>query len=318
MLRYLAGRLAIALAVSLLVLIGLSAVVRFLPGDAATAILRERATPELIERVRDEMGLNDPVPVQVGKFVGNAVTGDLGEDFFTRRPVLDVVTDALPHTIVLAMSSMLVATLLAIPLGVLAATRPGSMLDRFLALTSIVAISIPSLVAGLVLLVVFGVQLEAFPIIGTGRFSDPIDYVHHLVLPTAALALSWVGYLARLLRASLVDALGTTYVRAATAYGVRNRVIFFRYALKNAFIPTLAVVGFGVASLMGGALFVEVIFTRKGVGTVLSRAIATRNYSIVQGMVAIVSVLFIMINLLVDLTYRFVDPRIRVEEASQT
>ena len=112
MLRYLAGRLAIAAAVSLFVLIGLSAVVRFLPGDAATAILRERATPQLIERVRDEMGLNDPVPVQVGKFVGNAVTGDLGEDFFTRRPVLDIVTDALPHTIVLAVSSMLVATLL--------------------------------------------------------------------------------------------------------------------------------------------------------------------------------------------------------------
>jgi len=234
------------------------------------------------------------------------------------RAVREIVMDTLPHTIVLAISAMLLATLLAIPLGVLAATRPGSALDRMLAVTSIVAISIPSLVAGLMLLVVFGVRLGWFPIIGTGDFSDPVDYLHHLVLPTIALALGWIGYLARLLRASLVDALGSPYVRAATAYGVRNRVIFFRYALKNAFIPTLAVVGFGIASLMGGALFVEVIFTRKGVGTVLSRAISQRNFPIVQGVVLVVSALFIATNLLVDLAYRFVDPRVRVEEASQT
>jgi peptide/nickel transport system permease protein len=227
------------------------------------------------------------------------------------------VFDALPHTIALAVSAMLLATLLAVPLAVLAATRPGSLLDRFLAVISIIAISIPSLVAGLALLVVFGVRLELFPVIGTVSFSDPLDYLHRLALPAIALALAWTGYLARLLRASLVDVLGTTYVRAATAFGVRNRTIFYRYALKNAFIPTLAVLGFGVASLMGGALFVELIFSRQGVGTALARAISTRNYSIVQGMVAVVSVLFILINLLVDLAYRFVDPRVRVEASSE-
>jgi peptide/nickel transport system permease protein len=315
MIRYLTRRAIVAVLVALLVLIALASIARVLPGDAATVMLRERATPQLVERVREQMDLDKSVPEQVGRFVLNALHGDLGADFFSRRPVLDIVLDALPHTIVLAIASMLLATLLAIPLGVLAATRPGSVLDRTLATASIVAISIPSLVAGLVLLVLFGVRFHVFPIIGTGSFSDPVDYLHHLALPSIALAMSWVGYIARLLRASLVEELSANYIRAATAYGIRNRVIFFRYALKNAFIPTLAVVGFGIATLMGGALFVEVIFTRKGVGTALSYAISTRNYAVVQGLVAVVSVLFILTNLLVDLAYRFVDPRVRVEDA---
>jgi peptide/nickel transport system permease protein len=316
LIRYLAGRLVIAAVVTLTVLTALASFSRVLPGDAATSMLRERATPQLIEAVREEMGLNKPVPQQVGSFVINAVQGDLGEDFFSRRPVSDIVSEAMPHTITLALSSMLLATLVAIPLGVLAATRPGSILDRILATASIVAIAIPSLVAGLGLLVIFGVQLEMFPIIGTGSFSDPVDYVHHLALPTVALSLAWIGYLARLLRASLVEELNAGYVRAATAYGVRNRTIFFRYALKNAFIPTLAVVGFGVATLMAGALFVEVIFSRRGVGAALAYAISTRNYVVVQGLVAVVAVLFIVTNLLVDLAYRFVDPRVRVEKSA--
>ena len=315
--RYLARRLLIALVVTLAVLSALASFARVLPGDAATMILGQRATPDLVASVRAQMDLDEPVPVQVGNFVFHAVQGDLGDDFFTRRPVMDIVKDVLPHTIALAISSMLLATLLAIPLGVLAATRPGSLLDRVLATASIVAIAIPSLVAGLGLLVVFGVQFELFPIIGTGSFSDPIDYLHHLALPSVALAMAWIGYLARLLRASIVDELSSSYVRSATAYGLRSRTIFFRYALKNAFIPTLAVVGFGVATLMGGALFVEVIFSRKGVGSSLSYAISTRNYSVVQGLVAVVAVLFIFINLLVDLAYRLIDPRVRVEDAPE-
>jgi peptide/nickel transport system permease protein len=315
MMRYLARRLALAVFVAVMVLVALASLARVLPGDAATVMLRERATPELVAQVREQMGLNESVPEQVGGFVLDAVQGDLGEDFFTRRPVTDIVFEALPHTVALAIASMLLATLLAIPLGVLAATRPGSALDRLLATTSIIAISIPSLVAGLGLLVVFGVRFELFPIIGTGSFSDPLDYLHHLVLPSVAIAMAWTGYLARLIRASLVEELGATYIRAATAYGLDNRKIFYRYALKNAFIPTLAVVGFGVATLMGGALFVEVIFSRQGVGTALAYAISTRNYVVVQGIVAVVSVLFIIANLVVDLTYRFIDPRVRVEDA---
>jgi peptide/nickel transport system permease protein len=316
MIRYLARRVVLAVLVTFTVLVALASFARVLPGDAATIMLGQRATPELTAAVREEMGLDRSVPAQVGSFVVNAARGDLGNDFFTRRPVTDIVLDALPHTIALAFTSMLVATILAIPLGVLAATRPGSVIDRVLATASIIAIAIPSLVAGLGLLVVFGVQLELFPILGTGSFTDPVDYLHHIALPTVALAMAWVGYLARLLRASLVEELSAQYVRVARAYGIRDRKIFFRYALKNAFIPTLAVVGFGIATLMAGALFVEVIFSRKGVGSSLAYAIDTRNYVVVQGFVAVVAVLFISINLLVDLAYRFVDPRVRVEEAS--
>ncbi len=316
MIRYLVRRVLLAVLVALLVLVAMSAAVRLIPGDAATAMLRERATPTLVEQVREDMGLDQPVHEQVGRFLFDAAHGDLGEDFFTHRPVTEIVTDAIPHTMALAVISMLLATLIAIPLAIFAAARPGSILDRVLAVTSVAAISVPSLVAGLVLLIVFGVQLQLFPIVGTGNFGDPIDYIRHLALPATALAIGWSGYLARLLRASLVEVLGSPYIRAATAFGVRRRVIFFQYALKNAFIPTLAVIGFGIASLIGGALFVEVIFTRKGVGTVLAHAISTRNYVVVQGTVAVVSLVFILFNVVVDFAYRFVDPRVRIEKGN--
>jgi peptide/nickel transport system permease protein len=310
---YLVRRLALALGVALAVLVAMASLVRFIPGDAATVILGHRATPELVAEVRTQMGLDLPVYQQVWEFLTRAVQGDLGHALFTDRPVTSMIADVLPHTLVLALSSMVIAVFLAIPLGVLAAARPNSLLDRALGLLSISAISIPSLVGALFLLIVLGVEFELFPILGAGSFSDPLEYLRHLVLPSLAIAIGWAGYLARLLRASLIEVLGANYIRAARALGIRERLIFFQYALKNAFIPTMAVVGFGLATLTGGTVFVEVIFTRPGIGTLFYQAIQTRNYPIVQGTAIVVALLFIGINLLVDLAYRFVDPRVRVE-----
>jgi len=311
--RYLVRRLALALGVALAVLVATSLLVRFIPGDAATAILGPRATPELVAKVQAEMGLNLPLHEQVWRFLSHAVRGDLGRDFFTDRPVTSIIADALPHTLILALSSMTLAALIAIPLGVLAAARPNSLLDRALGLVSILFISVPSLVAALILLIVFGVQLKLFPTLGAGSFSDPLDYLRHLVLPSIAIAIGWAGYLARLLRAGLIESLGTRYIGAARAFGVPERVILFQYAFKNAFIPTMAMIGFGLASLTAGAIFVEIIFTRPGIGTLFYQSIQQRNYSVVQGAVVVVALIFIVVNLLVDLAYRFVDPRLRVE-----
>lgn len=313
MTAYVLRRLALTIAITLTVLTAMAVLLRSVPGDPATAVLKQHATPELIAYTRHELGLDLPVHKQVWRFVSRAVRGDLGSGIFDRRPVTTTVVQALPHTFALAFSSMLIATVLAIPLGVLASARPGSLFDRVLGVFSIFLISMPSLIAALFFLFVLGVGLGAFPTLGAGHFSDPLDYAHRLVLPSLAIAIGWIGYLARLLRVSLLEALGADYVRTARAYGVRDRVIFFQLALRNAIIPTMAIVGFAIAGLVGGALFVEVIFTRQGMGTVVFRAIENRDYAVVQGAVAIVAVLFIVVNLIIDLAYRFIDPRVRVE-----
>jgi peptide/nickel transport system permease protein len=175
---------------------------------------------------------------------------------------------------------------------------------------------VPAYVAGLFLLLIFAVQLDWFPAIGTGDFSDPIDYLKHLALPAIALALTWVGYLARLTRTSMFEVLNQNYIRTAHAFGLPNRRIYYKYALKNAIIPTVAVLGVGLGTLMGGAVFVEIIFTRAGLGTLILDSIENRNFPIVRGSVLVIAVLFVVSNLLADLSYRLLDPRVRVERGA--
>ena len=301
--------------VALLVMVFLGALVHLVPGDPVKLILGPRASEALSEVVREQMGLDDPIPVQVFDFVVGALHGDLGTDFVTQLPVTTLIGEALPHTIVLALSSLGLAALLGVPLGVYAATRPNTLIDRITGVVSVSFITLPAYVAGLFLLLLFAVRLEWLPAIGSGSFSDPADYVRHLILPSVALAVTWIGYLARLVRTSMLEVLNANYIRTAQAFGIRERVIFYRYALKNAIIPTIAVLGVGLGNLMGGAIFVEVIFARPGLGLLIFDSLASRNFPIVRGGVLVVALLFVFANLLADLSYRFLDPRIRVEGA---
>src|SRR5205823_2010918 len=211
--------------------------------------------------------------------------------------------------------SLGLAVVLGVPLRVYAATRPGSLVDRIVGLVSVALITIPPYVAGLFLLLLFSVKLDVLPAIGSGSFSHPVDYLKHLVLPAVALAVTWIGYLARLVRASMLEVMNTNYVRTAHAFGVPERLVFYKYALKNALIPTVAVLGVGLGNLLGGAIFIEVIFNRPGLGELIFTAIETRNYPIVRGGVLVVAVMFVLANLLADLSYRFLDPRTRAELA---
>lgn len=301
--------------VALLVMVFLGALVHLVPGDPVKLILGPRASEALSEVVREQMGLDDPIPVQVFDFVVGALHGDLGTDFVTQLPVTTLIGEALPHTIVLALSSLGLAALLGVPLGVYAAARPNTLIDRITGVVSVSFITLPAYVAGLFLLLLFAVRLEWLPAIGSGSFSDPADYVRHLILPSVALAVTWIGYLARLVRTSMLEVLNANYIRTAQAFGIRERVIFYRYALKNAIIPTIAVLGVGLGNLMGGAIFVEVIFARPGLGLLIFDSLASRNFPIVRGGVLVVALLFVFANLLADLSYRFLDPRIRVEGA---
>lgn len=314
MTSYLLKRLGMTIAVVLLVMLFLAVIVHMIPGDPVENILGPRATEARIEQVRTEMGLDDPIYVQVGSFVWNAAQGDLGRDFATNRPVTSLVLNVLPHTLTLAISSLVVAFLIGIPLGVLAATKPDSTLDRVTSLLSVSFITMPSYVTGLFLLLAFPIALGWLPATGAGEFSDPVNYLRHLLLPASALAITWVGYFARLVRSSMLEVVGSNYIRVGRAYGLREGLIHYRYALKNAVIPSIAILGVALGNLMGGAVFIEYIFSRPGLGKLALDAISQRNFPVLRGSILVIALLFVLANLLADLSYRFIDPRIRVEE----
>jgi peptide/nickel transport system permease protein len=311
MLYYLIKRLGMAVVVVLLATTFLASLSHIIPGDPVKLILGPRASESMSARVREEMGLDKPVPVQVFDFVVNALQGDLGRDFATKAPVTKLIAAALPHTITLAFASLGMAVLIGIPLGVISATRPNSLIDRIAGVVSVSLITMPTYVSALLLLLVFAVGLKAVSSIGAGEFSDPVDYAKRLILPATALALTWIGYLARLVRASLLEVMNQNYIRTAHAYGVRGRTVSYKYALKNALIPTVAVLGVGLGNLLGGAVFIEVIFTRPGLGFLIYQSISERDYPVARGAILVAALLFVFANLAADLSYRFLDPRIQ-------
>lgn len=311
---YLFKRFIMTLLVLLLVIVYLTLLVQIVPGDAARTLLGPRANADLIAKTRAAMNLDKPVSAQVGLAVWEVLHGSLGTDVFTGRSMNELIGAALPHTLILAWTSLGLAVLIGVPMGVYSATHPDSWLDRITAILSISFITIPSYVAGLFLLLVFAVQLQMMPAIGLGQRGDVLDYIQHLILPAIALAVTWVGYLARLVRASLLEVLNQTYIRAAMAAGLSQRLIFYKYALKNALIPTVAVLGIGIGNLMAGAVFVELIFSRPGMGTLIYNGIQSRNFPMVRAGVLVVAVLFVLANLLADLIYTRLDPRIQLDK----
>lgn len=309
---YLIKRLFMTVLVLVLVTVYLTLMIHIVPGDPAKTVLGPRANPERIARIRAEMNLDKPVLMQLGIALWDLARWDLGTDLFTGKAIKELVSAALPHTLILAWSSLSLAVLIGIPLGIYSATHPDSWLDRFTAIISISFITVPSYVGGLFLLLLFAVRLQVMPAIGLGEQGRVLDYVKHLVLPATALAITWVGYLARLVRASLLEVLNETYIRAEMAAGIPLRKIYYKYALKNAIIPTVAVLGVGVGNLMAGAVFVELIFTRPGMGTLIYNAIQARNYPVVRAGVLVVAFLFVAANLLADVVYTYLDPRIQL------
>ncbi len=314
MLVYVVKRILMTLLVLLLVVVFLSLLVHIVPGDPVTMILGPRATPSLIQQMRAAMDLDKPIYVQVGNFLWNVLHGSLGKDAVTGVPISTLVGASLPHTMILAVSSLLLAILLGVPVGVYSATHSNSLPDRILAIVSISFTTIPSYVAGLFLLLIFAVKLHSLPAMGLGNAGDTLDYLKHLILPSIALAITWIGYLGRLVRTSLLEVLNETYVRASRAAGISERLIRYRYALKNALIPTVAILGVGLGSLMGGAVFIEIIFTRPGMGLLIYHAIQVRNYPLVRAGVFVVAVLFVLANFFADLIYTYLDPRIQLNK----
>jgi peptide/nickel transport system permease protein len=316
LLRYGLGRLAAAAAIVLLALTLLFALTLLTPGDPASTLLGPRATAEAVAELRVRMGLDLPLWERLARFIGLALVGDLGRDVISGRPILDMVLDALPHTVALTFAAMALSLGLGAPLGVYAATHPGSRLDRLAAALSVAAIAVPSYVVAIFLLLVFALELEWLPALGVGDGSFG-DALRHMALPAFALAVGWIGYLARLMRASLLETLGEPYIRTSRAYGLAERLVLWKYALKPACAPTLAVLGMGIGKLLGGAVFIEILFARPGLGKLLYDAIGVRNYPVVQACVLAAVLLFVLTNLAADLLLAWLDPRVRASHAER-
>jgi peptide/nickel transport system permease protein len=309
-LGYVASRIVTTVLVLLCATILLFSLTLLIPGNPAEILLGPRATPEAIAAYSRIMGLDRPFLARLVIFLGNVLTGDLGRDVISGRPVLDLVLEVFPYTLSLTLAAIGLAVLLGVPLGCYAATHPGSVLDQIGAVTSVAFIAMPNFVVAVFLVLIFSVWLDWLPVLGVGVDDSWGNALLRLILPALSLALSWIGYIARLLRASLLEVLGEAHIRTARAYGVPERRIIYRNALKLAAIPTVAILGLGVGRLLGGAIFAEIVFARPGLGTLVYDAIAVRNYPVVQAAVLLVVGVFTLTNLLTDLTYLWLDPRL--------
>jgi peptide/nickel transport system permease protein len=309
-LRYVGSRIVTTLLVLVCATILLFSLTLFIPGNPAEVLLGPRATPDAIQAYSHAMGLDRPLFERLVIFLGNVLRGDLGRDVISGRPVLDLVLEVFPYTLTLTLAAIGLAILLGVPLGCYAATHPGSVPDQIGAVASVAFIAMPNFVVAVFLVLIFSVWLHWLPVLGVGRDGGWGDAFLRLILPALCLALSWIGYIARLLRASLLEVLGEAHIRTARAYGVPERRIVYRNALKLAAIPTVAILGLGVGRLLGGAIFAEIVFARPGLGTLVYDAIAVRNYPVVQAAVLVVVAVFTITNLLTDLTYLWLDPRL--------
>jgi len=289
----------------------LFALIQFVPGDLASILYGPRATPELRAALAQRMGQDQSVPWQLWRFLSSAARGDFGTDVISGRPILEEILEVLPNTLMLAFAALGLSLLVGVPLGALAAARPGSLADRVLGVFSVVLITTPSFVVALLLLLVFSLSLHLLPVAGAGMAGDWLDQLLHLVLPTTALALGWIGYLARLVRASLLEVLAEHHVRTLRAYGVPEWRILAIYAMRPALIPVVAILGLALGDLIGSALFAEIIFARPGIGTLSYNAVVSRNFAVVQATTLTIVVIYVAANIAVDILSGTLDPRFR-------
>ncbi len=319
MLSFLLRRIAAVLPVLLVVSLVVFLILRLAPGDPAAAIAGNNATNEDIAKIRTQLGLDSSIPVQYGIWIGRVVQGDLGYSFYLSKPVTELIAQRIEPTLALALGTVILAVLIAVPLGTLAAWRMGGWLDRLLSGFSVAGFSIPVFVIGYLLIYLFAIRLEWLPVQGYkslldgagGAGAGPWAWMRQLILPWMTLAMIYVALIARVTRASVSEALTEDYIRTARAKGLTERAVLLHHALVNAAVPIVTVIGIGVALLIGGVVVTETVFAIPGLGSLTVDAVLNRDFPVIQGLVLLFSVSYVMVNLLVDLSYLFLDPRIR-------
>ena len=316
MLSFLLRRIAAVLPVLLVVSLVVFLIVRLAPGDPAAAIAGNNATNEDIAQIRTQLGLDSSIPVQYGIWIGRVLQGDLGYSFYLSKPVTELIAQRIEPTLALAVGTVILAVLIAVPLGTLAAWRLGGWLDRLLSGFSVAGFSIPVFVIGYLLIYLFAIRLEWLPVQGYKSLLGPAGagpwaWMRQLILPWMTLAMIYVALIARVTRASVSEALTEDYIRTARAKGLTERAVLLHHALVNAAVPIVTVIGIGIALLIGGVVVTETVFAIPGLGSLTVDAVLNRDFPVIQGLVLLFSVSYVMVNLLVDLSYLFLDPRIR-------
>lgn len=314
MLNYIARRLLFAIPVllgaSFLVFIS----IRFIPGDPAVAIAGELATPEYIAQVREQMGLDEPLLVQYGLYLQRTLQGDWGQSVRTRIPVTQEIMERLPRTLQLAAWSLVIAAIFGIPIGVVSATRANSWIDTISMVFALLGVSMPIFWLGLMLMIFFSVQVTAW--LGLSQpFLPPTgsETWRHAIMPIIALSANSMAIQARMTRATMLEVLRADYIRAARAKGVREEVVVYKHALRNALVPIVTIIGLQFGTLLGGAVLTETVFAWPGIGRLLIDSISYRDYPVIQGTVLLIAGGFVLVNLLVDITYAYLNPRIRYD-----
>jgi len=309
---YIIRRVLATIPVMLVVAVIVFLLLRLSPGDPAAIIAGDQATSHDIEQIRIQLGLDKPLVVQFFQWLGSLLQGDLGRSVFNNRPVLELIAQRLEPTISLAILTMLFAIVVAIPLGVIAAWKVGTWIDRAIMTFAVIGFSFPVFLVGYLLVFGFSLEWRFFPVQGyrdmAGGF---VPFIRHLILPSVALGLVYTALLARMTRSTMIDVLNEDYIRTARAKGLAMDAVLLGHALKNAAVPIVTTIGVGIALLIGGVVVTESVFAIPGIGRLTIDAVLQRDYPVIQGVILVVSFIYVMINLVIDLSYTLLDPRVR-------
>lgn len=311
MLRFVAKRLALAVPTLWAVLTLVFVLVRIVPGDPTIVILGDQASPAARAALRERLGLDQPLWSQYWDFMVQILHGDLGRSLVTNRPIITDVGAVLPFTIELTLAALAIGVAIGVPLGVMAARKRDGFADWFARIFSLAGLSFPAFVSGILLLIAFAVQLRWFPVISTANASDPLERLRALVLPAFNLGLIMVAYVTRVTRSGMLKALGEDYIRTARAKGLPQRIVVWRHALRNVLIPIVTVIGLYLGVLIGNAVVTEIVFNRPGLGKLIVTALNQRDYALLQGLMVVSAFAIVVANILTDLTYGLVDPRVK-------
>ncbi|MEM8646688.1 MAG: ABC transporter permease [Pseudomonadota bacterium] len=313
MLGYVIRRVLATIPVMVIVAAFVFLMLRLSPGDPASVIAGDYATAEDIVRIREQLGLNEPILVQFTKWIGGLAQGDLGTSIFTNLPVTTLIAQRIEPTIMLTLTTIIFTVLVAVPLGTIAAWKAGSWIDRAVMVFSVAGFSVPVFVLGYILIYVISIKLQWLPVQGyRSMFEHGVGpFLRHIIMPTLTLSVIFIALIARMTRASVMEVLQEDYVRTARAKGQSELKVLLSHALRNAAVPIVTVIGIGIALLIGGVVVTESVYNIPGLGRLVLDAVLARDYPIIQGLILFFSFIYILINLLIDLSYTLFDPRIR-------
>ncbi len=311
MLQFIVRRLLLAIPILVAVLSLVFFVVRMAPGDPAQVILGDAASQESLDSLRHELGLDRPVLVQYGEFMFSVMKGDLGNSIIRKQSINTIVAEVMPYTIELTLAGVLVGVIFGIPLGVFSAVFRNSVADYFTRIGSLLGLSFPAFYSGILLLLAFSVYLGWFPVVSDPDMDNWGERIHMLILPSMNLGLIMMAYVVRSARSSMLETLGEDYARTAKAKGLPEFIILYKHGLKNALIPVITIIGLYLGVLVGNSVLTEIVFNRPGLGKLILAALDERDYNLLQGLMVIYAFIIVLVNLVTDLTYGMVDPRIR-------